>query len=162
MTVHVVGVDPGSSTGCLHLRDHEVWDFWQAEHTDAARRLRDDLRTARALDGDASIVIACERYQSSGGPRARTHQPIAQQVIGQVRALADEYRCEFTLQTPADAKHFASNARLRTLDLLWTGRDVGWPDANDLRDATRHALLCLATRRATVYERLLESRRRDA
>jgi hypothetical protein len=104
----------------------------------------------------ARVVVGCERYVSSGMP-GRTHQPVPQQVIGQVYALADSHGYEVVMQSPADAKRVAPNELLRRLGYYVSRRDVDRPDANDANDAARHAVLVLVTRFATVFEQLLSA-----
>lgn len=54
--------------------------------------------------------------------------------------MADEKPPPIVYQTPAQAKSFCPDARLKQLGLWPTGRTVGQPDADDARDALRHLI----------------------
>lgn len=151
---YVVGVDPGPSTGIFVARNGERFAAHQGDQVAMLGVLTRLLRRC-AAEG-ATVVIGCERYVSSGG-RARTHQSVPQQVIGQVIGLAESFGYHVTLQTPADAKRVAPNELLRRLGFHVSRADVNQRDANDVNDAARHAVLILVTRFATVFERLLNA-----
>ena len=54
---------------------------------------------------------------------------------------------EWVEQTPAQAKSLVSNEVLKNLGWYPTGKDVGYKDANDVRDAYRHLVFLLVTAR---------------
>jgi hypothetical protein len=152
-----IGVDPGDSCGLSIINTTHrsaLWDVIQ----DRPERVMAQLRTALSLLQETETVVGvfCERYTSSGQGK-RTHQPTAQRVTGVVESIAFSYGVSFYLQNPGDAKHFAPNALLRDLNLLVTARDVQQRDANDVNDATRHALLGLATVDRLAYDALLRA-----
>lgn len=152
----VIGVDPGKSTGVFALRDGLKAGPYQGASQDALAYLEKLLQVAQLDGGD--VLLAMERF--AGGSARHSRQTDAQQVIGSVTELAARYRVPLVFQNPADAKSFTTNDFLRKLDLWVTPAEVGAPDADDVRDAARHALLCLATHRAQTYCRLLERTRR--
>lgn len=158
MSDWVIGVDPGKSSGIFALRDGRRHLAYQGT-TDFFLVLEGLLQeAAREL---ADVLVAMERFNQ--GSRRHTHQADAQRAIGTVLALAARYGAPVVLQSPADAKAFMSNDRLRELDLWVVPAEVDAPDADDVRDAARHALLCLATHRAQTYVALVdefEARRR--
>lgn len=157
----VVGVDPGLSFGLFALCDGRRFAARQASPKHQLGYL-DELLAQAEIAGD-DVLIAMERFAQ--GSRRHTHQPDAQRSVGAVLELASRYGAPVVLQAPADAKAFAPNERLRELGMWTTARDVDAPDADDVRDAARHALLCLATHRAQTYVRLLDeldARRRRA
>jgi hypothetical protein len=155
--IYVVGVDPGRSTGVSIMHNHELCDRWQEAWQDAVQRLRSFITDKRATEPEAVIIIAVERFISTGHHGPRSHQPTALQAVGAVEGIAFDLDVELVWQSPADAKKLMSNARLRAWGLLATGRDVNQRDANDANDATRHALLLLARRFAVDFERLLNA-----
>lgn len=155
---YVVGVDPGSSSGLVALHDGVRCALYQGKPPGMLVMLESLLK--RAQREDEHIVIACERFVLVG-PTGHTHQPIAQQVIGQVHALADAYACDVVMQSPGDAKKMVTNDLLDRLGLFVRRADVNQRDANDANDASRHAVLLLGTRFATVLERLLSTQPRD-
>jgi hypothetical protein len=158
MSDWVIGVDPGKSTGLFALRDGKKAVVIQGEAGEVLRRLEDLLSGA---DPDLAIdaaLIAMERFV--GGSSRHSRQTDAQQVVGAVIDLAARYGVPIVFQNPADAKSFTTNDFLRKLGLWVTPSEVNAPDADDVRDAARHALLCLASHRAQTYCRLLERTRR--
>lgn len=156
--VYVVGVDPGDSTGVVALRDGVKVLAVQGAHAVALLRLSAFLAQVRYNEPNARVAIACERFVATSQRGARTHQPLPQQVIGEVQLLARSYDCEFVLQSPADAKLLAPNSRLTQLDVYTTRVEVGRPDANDVNDAARHAVLYLARHHAALFDHLLGTR----
>lgn len=152
----LIGIDPGDSTGMvvLHvLGPSELHKVLVMQDTPAVvmKVLRAALRSAE----DDAVTIAIERYVDPPGGQFKTAQPTAQQLIGAVTMLAEEFGVPLQLQMPAPAKAIASNAFLRANGLLITAAEVDAPDANDVNMAMRHAVLYLATRHATVFSFLL-------
>jgi hypothetical protein len=152
----VIGVDPGRSAGVFGLRNGLPAGFYQGPPEGALAYLERLLEFVEPDGGD--VLVAMERF--TGGSARHTRQTDAQQVVGAVIELAARYGIPVVFQSPADAKSFTTNDFLRKLDLWVTPAEVGAPDADDVRDAARHALLCLATHRAQTYCRLLERTRR--
>lgn len=152
----VIGVDPGKSFGLFALRDGKRAGAFQGTPEDGLRYLTIELDDVYLEGADA--LIAMERFV--GGSSRHTRQTDAQQVVGAVIDLAARYKVPIVFQNPADAKSFTTNDFLRKLGLWVTPSEVGAPDADDVRDAARHALLCLASHRAQTYCRLLERTRR--
>jgi hypothetical protein len=152
----VIGVDPGKSFGLFALRDGVRAGAYQGPVEGGLRYLTivlDDVY----LEG-ADALIAMERFVR--GSVQHSHQPDTQQAVGAVFSLAASRGVPVVLQNPADAKGFTTNDFLRKLGLWVTPSEVNAPDADDVRDAARHALLCLASHRAQTYCRLLERTRR--
>jgi hypothetical protein len=157
MTVVIIGVDPGLSTGVSVLADARLSSAFQGMPEDALNELDGVLRrwTDHCTDtGTGTVLVACERFQAAGRS-THSHQPDAERVFARTAALASLYGVDFVEQTPADAKRIASDALLRRNGLWTLPRDVGCRDANDANDAMRHAVLLLARRRATMFNALL-------
>lgn len=156
LTVYSIGVDPGLSMGLYVLRNTERFGFWQGTPMTTLQAL--DLLLVKLRDDDpgAKIIVACERYISTSRP-GKTHQPIAQVVIGQVQLVVERHSIDIEWQAPADAKRFAPTTFLRKHGLYVTAREVNCRDANDVNDAARHAVLLLAKRFAAIFERLHSS-----
>jgi hypothetical protein len=148
----VIGIDPGQSTGLVALRDGQLFGVRQGDWRSVMVTLRGLLHAAREDGVDA--VIAIERFATTNRPGRRTTQPLATQICGAVDLLADVYGASVTRQSPADAKKLTTNTDLRNMGLWVRQTDVDRPDANDANDAMRHALLYLATYRATLYQKL--------
>lgn len=156
---YVAGLDPGESTGLLVLRlsptgGVDIYVRYQGPPQGALLRLETCVREAAMWE--EKVVIAGERFTVTDKTGKRSAQPTPLKVLGQAELLSYQYtNVEFTLQTPADAKKLADNARLRDLRLYSTARDVGCPDANDVNDAARHVLLALMRRKATIFDSML-------
>lgn len=156
----IVGLDPGNSTGLFGLRVHrtdvDVFLRLQDEPAVALQRLESVVRDV-AVWGE-SVLIAAERFTTSTRTGKLSAQPTPLKVLGAAEQLAYSYvNVEFTLQTPADAKKLAPNVRLRDVGFYTSADLVGRPDADDVNDAARHALLALTRRRATAFDALLRA-----
>lgn len=160
----IIGVDPGESTGAFIIDLYpslvdppyviEATNRYQGPPGVVLERLETELEAARrAL---VVTIVAVERFTSLPSAGRMTHQPVPQQVVGQLEVLAERYGAEFILQAPGDAKKFCSNDQLRRYNFWTTPKMVDQPDANDVNDAARHAVLALAKRRTTAYEVLLK------
>lgn len=161
----IIGVDPGDSTGAfiIDLYHHgsgpshytiETDQRYQGHPDDVLRALENELEAA--LLNQVTVIIAVERFTVMPNAGRMTQQPVPQQIIGRLEALARKYEVEvFRLQSPGDAKKFCSNAQLRQFNFWSTGKTVNRPDANDVNDAARHAVLALAHTRASAYDELL-------
>lgn len=146
-----IGVDPGLSTGVAVLHDsHRVLVF-QGSPQEALRVL-DTVLDVPPRDGGPrdDVILAYERFTTMPGA-VRTSQPEAQQVVGAVKNLATDRVRLLVPQSPGDARGIASNAFLHRSGLWVSPTDVGCPDANDANMAMRHAVLALATHRATLF-----------
>jgi hypothetical protein len=153
-TTFAVGVDPGPSTGLSIIRGDGVRVHIQQGSPSA---VLDDfsIRFPFLCAPGADVLVGCERFVVTEQTARNSSQPVPLQVIGIVEQLARLHDWTFKLQSPSDAKHFVHNDVLRNAGLWVTGRDVEQHDANDANDATRHALMVLATHRATMFDQIL-------
>jgi L-lactate utilization protein LutC len=150
VSVIVIGVDPGESTGVAELRDGEFIYAGQTDPEDAVLAIEVLLEHCKPED---TVTVACEQYVDRGG--YRTNQPTAQQMVGVVRAIAEKYGVAFVLQTASEAHGIADAALLKKLG-MWVHRgDVARSDANDANMAVRHALLALAHKHASIFEKIM-------
>lgn len=150
--VYVVGGDPGRSTGLRMLGPSgEPVKAWQGAGENAGAVLKEWLRSVPV---DATVRVAFERYSVGRNSFGRTQTSVVEDVIATARGLARGYGAFFNLQDPSPAKQLASNSFLHRAGLWLTPRDVGQADADDANDATRHAVLALATYHATIFEKL--------
>lgn len=133
----VMAVDGGESTGYI------IWDFgddyseieefgqFKASVEDAANYL-DNVRDEFSPD-----VLVVEQFDLRPG-----NDFVADLVTVEVNAIlkylwgADN----IVWQTPGQAKGQAPNHILKRFGFWPTGKTVGQPDANDVRDAARHAV----------------------
>lgn len=154
---YIVGVDPGDSTGVvvLYLGDKSVTLFnaIQMGPDDSLDWLEGFVKAA--VEAEDGVLMACERYTVTPETGKRTQQPTALNVIGVVKRIATQHGLSVIMQPPGDAKAFAPNERLKQLGFFTLARDVGKPDANDVNDAARHAVLLLARTRATLFDAIM-------
>lgn len=180
MITHIIGIDPGRSTGVVVLyvppTSHELEPVipilrLQGEPSDVLGTLADLLQaladTDRALHESKGLpgvrfvefAFMVERFVNHAGGGKRTQQSDAQHVIGQVKLLAEQLgNSQVIEQAPGDVKLFAYGALLRNLGLYTKASEVGQRDANDVNDAMRHALMGVVRLRAVAYNRLLTVR----
>lgn len=119
-------------------------------------KLEEVVRQAALWQED--VLIAGERYTTTDRTGKRSAQPLPLRVLGSAEQLSYSYaNVEFTLQAPADAKKIAPNEFLRDAGFYTLPGDVGCPDANDVNDAARHALLALARRRALAFDLVVQA-----
>jgi hypothetical protein len=155
MTVYVIGIDGGRSTGMAEIARGKRSFYMQDEPDNVLTSL--ELRLAWHADEahePHTVLVAYEVYRQVGRAPV-TRQPEAQDVARSVHDLAQRYGFPSVGQTPAEAKKIASDTFLRRAGLWTLPREVDQLDANDVNDAMRHAVLALARRHARLYEALL-------
>lgn len=147
----LVGVDPGKVTGISIWWSPEVYDSTErgvSGPLDTAEVEHSTVRPVlkRMLDGQRPTLMAVERYIQG---QKKTHQPEAQQVIGDVKSLAEELLVRCVYQNPGSAKKIGSTARLKQLGFYVSTKD------NHANASTGHVLLLMATFHPTVYANLV-------
>lgn len=96
----------------------------------------------------SNFIVVCESFVPR--PGVRTWQPDALEVIGAIRYACYKYGHPFELQTPAQAKQFATDAKLRK---------IGWhrsTEGGHENDARRHLLLGMVRHNAIDLEPFLD------
>jgi len=152
----LIALDPGKVTGVAMLRppsrDAASWEWsWQ----DAVCFVEECLSKSRAafvkegyLYPDVELV-----YESfTPRPGAYTWQPEALHCIGAVEYLAHKTGMKVTRQSPAQAKSFSTNTKLKM---------IGWyspTSGGHANDALRHLLLYATKQGLVKAEDLLEAR----
>ena len=144
---YILACDPGESSGlCLVRRD--PFELLWSDELDWIHNARKVDETLRELGGE-NVDVVCERFTITAQTAKNSQQGISLEVIGQVRLLASAHGAgQITLQSPADAKKFASNPRLRALEAWHVG------GGGHALDSIRHAILRL-TRTGWTDSRLL-------
>lgn len=137
-----LAVDPGKTTGWALSHDNVLTKSGEASFDDFCSLL-DDLFNYRRYDGshdtNRPAEIVAERYVITPRTAKLSQQTTALEVIGILRYVAFLDEIPLTLQTPADAKRFATNDRLEARG--WLQRPLA---ANDhANDAIRHLLTFL-------------------
>jgi hypothetical protein len=125
---------------------------WQGSGDDAGRTL---LRWFREeIAPEAVVKVGAERYDVGVGP-GRIEATNTLDILTTLRGIATGHGAEWHLEASATAKRMAPNELLQRLNLWVTPADVGHDDAKDANDATRHAIVVLATRHASIYAHVL-------
>ncbi len=128
----IVAVDPGGTTGLA---------LWSRTVGLSLRELDDP---AHAVDWLADIagqidygIFVVERYIITPATAKMSQQHDALEIIGAIKYLVRKHGHDLVMQTPAEAKKFSTDAKLK---------NIGWyqPGQGHARDASRHALLFLA------------------
>jgi len=137
----VLAVDPGRTTGFVIWRD------------DA--RVEKELEASRFLEYVAPLIergeidfVVCERFIITTQTAKFSQAPWSLEQIGVLRFLCKRHDVSFVLQNVSDAKRFATDERLNTIN--WK-RPKGGGHA---RDAQRHLLLFLV-KHDMIDDRLL-------
>jgi len=150
MTIITIGIDPGKSCGLAVLRDCLPLRVIQGTATQCMNVLEEYL-SLYALDPDADIEIAIERFTITPKTGRKSQQSSALEITGMVDLLATRYGVPVTRQTISDVKKFVKNTVLRKLGLWFKPSDVDAPDADDAHDAIRHAVYRFAMSHASVF-----------
>lgn len=134
-TRYLLAIDPGKTSGVALWDITEGFDPLLIE-TDEYNQFQTCTWVELWCAAGAHIEIVMERYTIGDADSAWSLE-----IIGTVKYFAQKYGCSFTLQTPADAKHFSTDRKLKALDLWHKG---GGGHAND---ALRHGLLYLVDKK---------------
>ena len=137
--VRVYGVDSGGTCGIASWHEGVLVDVVELEPMEALDYMAWDLT--------GSDHVACESFIPR--PGVRTWQPDALEVIGALRYVCYRRGASFELQSPADAKRFSTNEKLKKL---------GWyhpTPGGHANDGLRHLLLALVRLRLVAAETLL-------
>lgn len=153
----IIAIDPGHTTGIaflwsgLYKGKPIIPQVTQDTGRENAQRM-----LAFYLDTYRPEVVS-ERYAITAGTTKATPQYDALYLNGWLEATCREMGLDFTMQTPADAKGFAPDARLKR---------AGWyiPTLPHGRDAARHLMLYLVKHHADepMVQALLERLADDA
>jgi hypothetical protein len=123
----ILAIDPGGTTGLFeairsdHASSHELDPDKAADYIQIAVREWPDLG-----------LVVCESFIPR--PGVRTWQPDALELIGYARHMCRQNEVTFRTQTPAKAKAFATDEKLKKLGWYWPGH-------GHANDAARHALV---------------------
>lgn len=125
--VRVIAIDPGKTTG---------WAAWNSE-TDKFLAGQMPLFEflywyETSMTGDFETVV--ESYIITAGTLTKSRQYWSLEGIGAIKYLAERDGRKVTMQSPAEAKKFATPEKLKA---------VGWwvPGKDHAQDAARHLLV---------------------
>ena len=128
---NVIAIDPGLATGLAWVIDGEFGSV-QVPYEKTGPALD------RFLKRYPNAKVVCEAFFITRETAKKSQAPWSLKLIGVADYLCDLYGVDpVILQTPADAKKFASDARLKALG--WYSGGAGHAD-----DAARHLMLYLA------------------
>jgi hypothetical protein len=131
MTI-LIAIDPGDLSG------------WAVIETENGRIIESDELTEFEvsdsveywLKREPDVTIVMEKFTITTETAKKSPQPTAMYIIGAVRFLYNKYQDKVVpLQTPADAKSFSTNEKLKAVGLWHVGGE------GHAKDALRHALL---------------------
>ena len=138
---YLLAVDPGKISGVVVVRLTE--SGVEVVSSDELPQYETCSFVETWLAEYASITtVICERFHITTQTGKMRDTSYSLEIIGTLRYLAKRYGARFHLQTPADAKTFSTNEKLKVAGFWHRGGGAG--HAND---AFRHALLYLARTR---------------
>ena len=159
----VTAIDAGVSTGVFIIEadtvsgDTKIRGFGQFERYNPVDTVDRLVKTFEKFDPD---VVVVERFDLR--PR---NNVIPDLTTLKVNSMLEYYlssidirRRQLVFQTPAQAKTLVTNQALKQLGFFPTGRSIGKPDADDVRDAARHAyrFLIMEEKMESLAARLTE------
>jgi hypothetical protein len=140
----IIACDPGKVTG--------IATYWSGSVSSMQEPTWYAIDRIWAMLGAPSMpvsTIVCEAYVVTAATLRKTRQYDALESIGALRWMANKHHIEFVLQTPADAKRFADDAKLKA---------AGWyfpTPGGHANDAARHLMLYLARNDVELFKRVI-------
>lgn len=142
--------DPGLTSGVslFHRSDDNEVELLSSEELDWVNTTRSLDQTLREYGGD-DVQVVVERFTITVQTAKNSQQSWSLEIIGMIRLLSLAHGAgEISLQSPADAKRFCTNTRLKALGFWHVG------GGGHALDAIRHGVLWL-TRHGWSDSRLL-------
>lgn len=132
----ILAFDPGGTTGWASYWNGRV-DAGQ--DTDPMNFIaRADAWLHAAANSSMHAIVVGERYVITHQTAKKSQQTTALEIIGAMRYIAHTHSVKFSLQNASEAKKFATDERLKRLEMYCKGAD----HAND---ASRHLVTALVT-----------------
>lgn len=139
---HVIGVDPGGTTGLAYWvaptnpdAGRSPFEGEPVERKNKDQMLEDIGGWCQRLG--SGLVVVCESYTITARTAKLSQQLDPLKIIGVLEFFEHMYGTRLVLQKPADAKRFSTDARLKAAD-MWKPTTGG--HAND---AQRHLFMYL-------------------
>lgn len=140
----LLAVDPGGTSGWAESTlQNPAADLTYGQYTPSEMAAR--LRLFCAQSSFEERVLLMERFTITVKTGKNTQQTDALELIGLGRYLAEWHGVEFELQSPGDAKGFATNPQLKKWG-VWV------PVQDHARDAVRHLVLGCAKRGVFLFD----------
>lgn len=131
---YVLGIDPGKLTGlCLYLYENKVATrVWAKE----LGEVEVDFFIEKTISELApDIVIINEKFFITQRTFKLPEAPWSLEKTGVIKYMCNKYGVKYNWQSPAEAKEFVTDKRLRDLNEWFIGGE------GHARDAIRHAIL---------------------
>lgn len=126
-------MDPGGTTGWVTY-DTETREFTAGQEADRLKFC--SVADAYLHEGVETTALVVEDFRITVQTAKKSQQPDALKIIGALEYLAHLGGCDVYLQTPGDAKRFATDSRLKKAG-MWT------PGRKHANDAARHLFMWL-------------------
>lgn len=155
MSKILIAIDPGKASGYAVLNFTDINDVKIIE-SDELEQYETVAATEKRLSGwvfESDVIeVVMEKFTVTAQTGKNTNgQNWSSEIIGAVRYLAQKHGARFTEQTPAEAKSFIPNERLKAIGLWHKGGE------GHARDALRHGGLYLIKHHAWRPAGLLDS-----
>ena len=132
---NVIAIDPGKMTGWSEIEyDSDSFRLKYSAELDMDAVL-EHLRTLDDIDYTTPDVIIIEDFKITTGTGKLGSPDWSLRLIGAVEYVAAKHGIPVVKQTPANAKAFSTNAKLRAVDMWHVG------GAGHANDSLRHAML---------------------
>ncbi len=124
----IIAIDPGKMTGWARLTTPIHFSSGEEPLYNTLHFIHEMMKQ------DQKPVIVCEDFIFTKETLKKSRQLYSTEGLGALRFLCEEYECDFHIQTPAAAKRFSSDDKLKK---------IGWyqPGKVHANDAARHLLL---------------------
>lgn len=149
----LISIDPGKASGFAVL-DYTDLDNIKIIYSDELEQYETSETVENLLteEVDAEYEIVMEKFtitsQTGKNSNGENWSP---EIIGSVRYLAQREGVPFAIQTPAEAKNFVPNDRLKAIGIWHKGGE------GHARDALRHGVLYLVKNKGWRPEGLLDT-----
>lgn len=155
MSKLLIAIDPGKASGYAvldftNINNVKIIESSELEQYETVATA--DKRLSEWVFEEDTVEVVMEKFTVTAQTGKNTNgQNWSSEIIGAVRYLAQKHRAKFTEQTPAEAKSFIPNERLKTIGLWHKGGE------GHARDALRHGGLYLIKHHAWRPAGLLDS-----
>lgn len=145
----LVAVDPGLTTGVAMFRHGGLPNF---EHNFTSGQVEGRGEFMDTFDEmvemGVPLAVVCESYTITGATAQKSQQVDALYIIGALEYVCRKLGFPFELQSPAQAKSFATDEKLQA---------IGWyaPGNGHANDAARHALRAVVAKQIDGHLELL-------
>lgn len=146
MTKTVISIDPGKASGVAvldytDLDDVKILYSGELDQQETCEFIENlVLYEEHMLESspDRSFEVVYEKFQITAQTGKNTNEENwSAEIIGVIKFLCRKHGFKFTVQTPAEAKNFVPNDRMKAVGIWHTGGE------GHAKDALRHGVLFL-------------------